>query len=143
VEQILDRLWLGDATDTAVFQQAPDPDEPRWAILTLCEASPIIHEAFTHIHAPIPDEAYLPREVWSELLHSLFGLLISHDNVLVHCRLGVSRSPALVAAYLARCGHSRSPDHGLTYVCSKRGVCQPHVETWRGVLDWYARYHAM
>lgn len=139
MDQILDRLWLGDFEDAAAYADLSTQAFPMQAILTLCEAAPILVPPILtqHIHAPIPDEVCLPREVWAELLHALTDLLHSRASVLVHCRLGVSRSPALVAAYLAQCGHSRDIDAAVRFVTARRNVVQIHPETRRGVENWW------
>ena len=136
MDQILDRLWLGTFADAAAFAEPTTQMFPLSAILTLCEAKPVVAQGIEHIHAPIPDEVYLPRAVWVELVHALTTLLHDGHTVLVHCRLGVSRSPALVAAYLARCGHSRDLAAALVYLVARRGCVAPHAETWRGILDY-------
>lgn len=139
MDQILDRLWLGTVEDAAAFTDPTTQAIPMTAILSLNEAAPTIHSSITHIHAPIPDEVYLPMPTWHELLHTLTKLLHNRATVLVHCRLGVSRSPSLVAAYLAQCGHSRDPQAALAYVVSRRGCVRPHEDTWRGVTDFWER----
>ena len=88
----------------------------------------------TVMHHEIPDEVFLDGSVWSGLTHLLSGLLTHGNTVLVHCRLGVSRAPALCAAYLMRCG--MAPEEALAYVTARRAVTAVHAETWRGVLAW-------
>ncbi len=139
MDQILDRLWLGTVEDAAAFADPSTQAIPMTAILSLNEAAPTVHPSIAHIHAPIPDEVYLPMPTWTELLHTLTKLLHTRGTVLVHCRLGVSRSPALVAAYLVQCGHSRDPLAALAYVVSRRGCVRPHEETWRGVTEWFGQ----
>lgn len=142
MDRILDRLWLGDAQDANAYADPTTQHYPVRAILTLCEAKPCVHASVEHVHAPIPDEVFLPASAWGELLHCLGGLLggTHRGHVLVHCRLGVSRSPALLAAYLAVCGHSRDPDWALAYILARRREIKPHPETMRGVYQyWEAR----
>jgi protein-tyrosine phosphatase len=59
--------------------------------------------------------------------------------VLLHCRLGKSRSVALCAAYLAYCGFSDTPDNALLYIYAKRPIASVHPETWRGVVNWWTK----
>ena len=134
MEQILDRLWLGDATDAEALKYS------RGAVLTLNEDIPRLISSIMHVHAPIPDEVFLPPPIWIELLHTLTQLVHQYSVVLVHCRLGVSRSPALVAAYLAWCGHSQDPERALAYVKGKRRRVNVHPETWSGVIAWWGRH---
>lgn len=104
-------------------------------ILTLCEACPTSDTII--LHCPIPDEVWLPRDVWNGLIEQLSYLLDSGQSVLVHCRLGVSRSPTLVAAYLACAGYELTLESALAYVHSKRACVKPHSETWRGMREWW------
>ncbi len=127
MDQILPRLFLGDFADAQAVQV-----QDIQAVLTLCEARPHVAQGMDHVHAPIPDEVFLEHHVWAELLHALHVLLCDrHMRVLVHCRLGVSRAPSLVAAYLAQCGWTL--ETALALLVSRRSVVAPHSETWRGV----------
>lgn len=137
MNKILDRLWLGNFEDAAAYATPASQAFPFDAVLTLCEAAPPVAAQLQHIHAPIPDEMWLPPAVWAELCHALGELLHHRASVLVHCRLGVSRSPALVAAYLARCGHSGDVEAALRFVTERRTVVRVHAETWRGVVEYW------
>lgn len=137
MDQILDRLWLGTVDDAAAYTDPATQAIPLASILTLNEAKPPVAAGITHIHAPIRDEVYLPGYQWAELLHALQRLIHAPGIVLVHCRLGVSRAPSLVAAYLARCGHSRDLATALAYLVARRGCVAPHQETWRSLVEYY------
>ncbi len=129
MDQILPRLFLGDFADAEAVQ----PSQIQ-GILTLCEAPPVLsYYGIEHAHAPIPDEVFLQHYVWRELLHVLSSLVacVPHGNILVHCRLGVSRAPSLVALYLTQCGWTL--ETALALLVSRRSVVAPHSETWRGV----------
>ncbi|HEY5866307.1 MAG TPA: dual specificity protein phosphatase [Candidatus Tectomicrobia bacterium] len=130
MDQILDRLYLGDFADAerVTISQCT-------CVITLCERPPVLTSAqIDHIHAPIPDEVWLPPYRWSELVHTVAQELKKRQTVLIHCRLGVSRSPSVVAAYLAQCGYRL--EHALAYLVAQRSVVAPHAETWRGVVEW-------
>ena len=121
------RLFLG------CFEDVLHSMAPITHIYTLCESRPV--SAHIVFHRPIPDEIYLAPSVWATLVDELEGLMLVGHTVLVHCRLGVSRSPALVVAYLAQ-------TEGMTVaaarlmVKTKRPVVQIHPETWRGIVAW-------
>ena len=133
MDQILERLWLGDLTDAEHAHESTLPKIS--AIVTLCEAQP--QTPLAHFPMAIPDEMYLPFEIWQAHVALLAQLQESLVTTLVHCRLGVSRSPALVAAYLAYCGWMPTPSKALGYVMGRRSVVKVHEETWRGVEDWF------
>ena len=131
MDQILDRLWLGGCE--------PDGDALRsWTsgcVLTLCEVPPVLdNPAVHHIHAPMPDEVFMQAPEWSARVHALRQALRKYPTVFVGCRLGKSRAPSLVAAYLTETGWAL--DTALAFLVSKRSVVAPHPETWRGVQHW-------
>ena len=132
MDQILDRLYLGDFTDA----EAVTLDQCT-CVLTLNEVLPVLTSPFiVHVHRPTPDEVYLPPYIWGGLVTLLAEALHQEDAVLVHCRLGVSRSPSLVAAYLYACGYAKTVTTALAYLVSRRSVVAPHSETWKGILEW-------
>src|SRR5205823_4475074 len=106
-------------------------------MLTLCETRPTTNVLL--IHSPIPDECFLSADIWEILVRGLMECMATKHRLLVHCRLGKSRSPALVAAYLARIGFSDNPESALAYVTGIRDVVAVHPETWRGVQEWWDR----
>lgn len=127
---IFNRLALGDqddgerarATDVSLcFHVGQHPYTPQSGV--------------SLIHVPIPDEVVLPPATWAGLVFALGGFLRRGERVLVHCRLGKSRSPALVCAYLMQCG--MAPEEALAYVQARRAAVAIHHETWRSVLTWH------
>jgi protein-tyrosine phosphatase len=131
MDQVLPRLYLGNVEDAEQVSAVQCP-----CVITLCERAPVLRDpGIAHIHAPIPDEVYLEPPIWSELVHALTVAMRDESAVLVHCRLGVSRAPSLVAAYLAR--HGWTLETALALLVSRRSVVAPHSETWRGVVAWY------
>ena len=130
MDQILDRLYLGNFEDAEAVTLGQCT-----CVITLCERAPVLtSQRIAHIHAPIPDEVWLPPHTWSELVHAVTRAVRDEEAVLVHCRLGVSRSPSVVAAYLAQCGYRL--ENALAYLVSQRSVVAPHADTWRGVVEW-------
>ncbi len=90
------------------------------------------------LHAPMPDEVFLDADMWELQVHRLFAIfLTSRTGIFVHCRLGVSRSPALCAAYLAASGVARTLDEALAQVRATRVVTRIHQETERGLRAWW------
>lgn len=131
MERILNRLYLG------CFGDVPHaPPTPITHVFSLCERAPETFLPMTH--HPIPDEVWLSPRIWRERLATLDALIINGEHVLVHCRLGVSRSPALVATYLLYAGHYTTLEVALAHVKSLRACVQVHPETWRGVTEWHS-----
>lgn len=133
MDQILPNLYLGSLVDGRMIDQYSSVNHS----VNLCEyiyypgAKPVTH-------APFPDEQTLPPEHWQRLVLMLEGLLIT-SAVLVHCRLGVSRSPSLVAAYLAKL-EGCTPWIALQKIREKRPMATPHKDTWAGVMAWWREY---
>jgi protein-tyrosine phosphatase len=138
MDWILPRLALGSLVDAQALAQQPRPEEQYgWCLFNVCqyEYEP---DGYPVIWQPMRDEVFLPREHWARLVGMLWMALTDYPTVLVHCRLGKSRSPALVAAYLAACGHSRDPEDAIAYVREQRKEVDVHPETWRGVMAYWA-----
>ena len=138
MNRILDRLYCGAFDDVPACA-----DAGITCVLSLCEAQPEPIPGVLMLHAPFPDEVDIPVHVWAELITALTRVLRYGYTVLVHCRLGVSRSPTLCAAYIARAGVFPLDD-ALTYVRLCRNIANPHSATWASVGAWYAHenWHA-
>ena len=134
MDKILPDLYLGSLEDGQTCA------EPIEVCFNICEHS---YEPKKYmVHAPIEDEVFHDARIWQGLVAKLYSIHhdeINHRVVLVHCRLGISRAPSLVAAYLAYCGYTRDVDHALVQVTKQRPIAYPHMETWRGVRAWWAQ----
>jgi protein-tyrosine phosphatase len=136
MEQILEHLWLGSLDDAERAHLSP---LPRIEMLFTLREKPLEMTPLSYIHMPMPDEVILPAAIWEERVQKLAELQRMQICTLVHCRLGVSRSPALVASYLAHCGMMPTPLKALGYVMGRRSVVNVHEATWRGVEYWWSR----
>ena len=134
MDWIFDRLALGSQEDgiaatypsiTTCLHVGQHPYTPQPGVFLL--------------HVPIEDEVFLSRATWSSLVYALRTFLRRGKRVLVHCRLGKSRSPALVCAYLMQCG--MGPEEARAYVQERRPGVAIHIETWRGVVEWWESAH--
>jgi protein-tyrosine phosphatase len=137
LDWILSRLALGSLADAHEVIAQTHPQHPSWCLLNVCEY-PYESNGYTVLWQPIPDEVFLVCDQWAQLVGMLWSALVDYPTVLVHCRLGKSRSPALVAAYLAACGHSRDPEDAIAYVREQRREVDVHPETWRGVQNYWS-----
>jgi protein-tyrosine phosphatase len=132
VDQIGDRLWLGASEDCAILGGVSIA-----AVLTLCETAPTMPDGVLHLHWPIPDEVFLPPDLWGRLIGQLAVILAGGHRTLVHCRLGVSRAPTLVAGYLLQTGEVLTPAEALTVLRGSRACVNPHPATWAGMVAWW------
>ena len=140
MNRILDHLYLGassDLTDATSFASDQRALAPCTAVLTLCEVAPPPDHGLLRVHYPIPDERYLPILAWDTAVCLIAAWLRAGETLLVHCRLGVSRSPAVVAAYLAWRAHDPDPETAMAFLKTLRPIVNTHPETWRGVTDWW------
>ena len=132
VDQIFDRLWLGNLDDVQGNLDHID------LLFNVCQYAYAAPPGKIVYHDAIRDEVFLDAAIWQRLVESLHDMHHRLNNrVLVHCRLGKSRSPSLVAAYMASCGYAASPEAALQLVTAKRLIAYPHPETWRGVRAWW------
>ena len=127
---VLSRLVVG------AFNEVATVPGTITAVLSLCERQPDPVAQCLMLHAPIPDEVELSATTWEELTTCLTRLLAHGHTVFVHCRLGKSRSPALCAAHLIRCGYT--PENALAIVQKAHAYTCVHPETWKSVLRWWA-----
>ena len=132
MNRILDNLYLGTLHDgsTAHLQSKA----PIRHIMNCSQYS--YHSMLPVLHTPFADEVCLPPWHWDHLV-CLLGALCDIGIVLVHCRLGVSRSPVLVAAYLAK-RNGYTPWDALREIRVTHPQADPHKDTWQGVLEWWA-----
>lgn len=134
MHKILERLYVGDLEDGRTATA------PITLIMNVSQYSYETPPPLVQYHRSMVDEVFHDARYWQQLVMELYGLHArTDDTVLVHCRLGKSRSPALVAAYLAYCGYARDVDHAFTEVLKKHPETFPHTETWRGVRAWWAQ----
>ena len=132
MDQLLDRLWVGDRRDADDLLAAPVPVIEY--VMNLSQFAPVPSPQVFSLWYPMDDEVFLPALMWDAVTGFIGSVLSSNLRLLVHCRLGKSRSPAACAAYLIRCGYA--PVDALDMVRACRAIADPHQETWRSVLAW-------
>lgn len=127
MHQILDRLFLGDLQDSI---NAP-PD--MWVI----NLSGTDYRRAKRYHCRhIPDEqSIVPGATIMRVVNLMRGYIGTGARVLIHCRGGVSRAPALAAAYLYTCGWDL--EEAKIFVRIKRPIVDIHPAIWQSIRDWY------
>jgi protein-tyrosine phosphatase len=101
--RIWQRLYVGSLADAERLSRK-NPNRIA-TVISLCEQSVERKAAsILHIHLPIEDDEPVPVRQF-EAVMSAVAVNIRRGNVLVHCAVGLSRSPTAVAAYLHRVGY--------------------------------------
>jgi len=104
--------------------------------LELKEEGPLARRhGLEFISHPIPDRDIppSPRETW-QLARSLSGRFSAGKKIAVHCRMGIGRSPLLLACILVSTGVL--PDDAWESIGRARGCVVPDTEEQR---EWLTR----
>jgi protein-tyrosine phosphatase len=108
------------------------------AIVNLMEESLYnpIHLGFSYLHKGFPDDTYPPHAFLDEILKFIDLHLNNSGKVLVHCSMGVSRSPGIVLAWILKTNPTWSWKDAFSYV-SKSKFIAPAAEIRKSVLDYF------
>lgn len=101
--RVMHRLYLGDASDAE--RLATKNPAGIATVITVAEI-PVEHRhsEIRYLDFPIEDASQLSAPRLGSILAAI-SCYISRAPVLVHCSMGASRSPIIVAAYLDRIGY--------------------------------------
>ena len=101
--RIFHRLYLGDADDAERLARS---NPSGIAVVISLSESPVERRnpRIRYLAFPLPEATPIGIETLNLILAAMTNS-IRNGAVLVHCRLGMSRSPAMVAAYLDRIGY--------------------------------------
>lgn len=83
----------------------------------------------------IPDHCWISGEAFSEAVGFIHASVLKGEKVYVHCIGGISRSPTIVAAYLAA-RSNLTASQAIDFVRSKRPEIMPHAEQLRSLSAW-------
>ena len=124
ITQILDKLWLGTWI-TAAELRTKNPNGIKYVINCTFDPLPLTKNCglLKVVNLGMDDGEDVPSGLVYEsqmLIHDLIGI----GPVLVNCHAGMSRSPAIVAAYLCRCGFGW--DEAVDFIKSKRPQIMIH-----------------
>jgi hypothetical protein len=102
ITKVLDRLFLGGRRDAEELASA-NPHQIV-TVITLCE-EPVgrRNPAIRYLHFPVRDARPI-RISWLNAILIAIEESVARGAVLVHCGVGVSRAPTVVAAFLDRIG---------------------------------------
>ena len=102
VTKVLDGLYISGRRDAEALSSV-NPYQIA-TVITLCE-DPVgrRNPAIRYLHFPVRDARPI-RISWLNAILTAIEESMPRGAVLVHCGVGISRSPAVVAAYLDRIG---------------------------------------
>jgi diacylglycerol kinase (ATP) len=141
MSQIIDNLWLGSQYDADHI--SPDFDFIT-AILNVrgpdCHTPPGRDQASEHPGVaykwiPIADNEAVSHEHLQDALTWLQEQTTAGKQILIHCHVGVSRSPTILAAFMVKSGISRSMEEAKATISACRPFYPP-PELWESVPDY-------
>lgn len=103
ISKITDRIYIGSSNDAQDKQMLSDKKITAILNVSLKSDNPV--DGIEYVHLPLYDSHGNSLRLILSVLEALRYLLEKHQKVLVHCRYGIKRSPAIVALYLYEYGN--------------------------------------
>jgi len=129
MDHIINNLWLGSQQDADELVR--NNPEKITAILNVRGADDYKppgrdqaaeHPGKAYKWIPAPDTGVIYPEHVKEALVWLQEQTDKHERILIHCKYGISRSPAFLAAFMVESGISSSPEEAKTTISVHRDV---------------------
>jgi predicted protein tyrosine phosphatase len=89
-----------------------------------------------HLHLDVADRVPLSFETIAAAVAFIDGHVGQRRRVLVHCAMGISRSPSLVVCYLHQ-SQGMTIDEAVAHVKSVRPSADPHPELIESIRAYY------
>ncbi|MFX1573156.1 MAG: dual specificity protein phosphatase family protein [Promethearchaeota archaeon] len=90
---------------------------------------------FSYLHKGFADDSYLSHDYLEEILTFIDLHLNNGGKVLVHCSMGISRSPGIIVAWLLKKNPRWSWRDAISYI-EKTKFIAPAVELRESILDY-------
>jgi len=123
--------WINHQIALGDIDDGRDPERVD-AVLNVAAEVPVLHN-LPCFHLKIEDQQPITRRDLSRALRFLTERTSVDHNVLVHCNAGISRSPAVVAAFLSATTGTSAKDT-LTIIRQKRWIADPDPVVWQSIL---------
>jgi protein-tyrosine phosphatase len=133
MNKIIDRFYVGDWNDAQSLKQS-NPNEIS-SVLNVCENIDDL-PAVAYLHAAFKDHETIPKDKFDLCMIWLNTQYSANRTILVHCALGVSRSPTICAAFLTKLQVAANIDAALTLVRSARPQVNPAPLTWASAKEY-------
>jgi protein-tyrosine phosphatase len=120
--RILEHLYVGCLADAQRLSRG-NPNRIS-TVVTICEQG-IEHKAtdVCYVHLPIVDDEPVPVRQFEAIMNAI-AVSIHTGNVLIHCGVGISRSPILTAAFMHRIGYAEF-DVAIEIIRQARPIIEP------------------
>ena len=126
-------LWIGNAGDVRRVAELIEHGIVAVVDLAANEPVAVLPREFVYCRLPLLDGAGNERWLLRAAIETISGLLRDNVITLVACSAGMSRSPALAAAAIARL-ESRDPNECLM-ACVAGGSADVSPLLWRDVVE--------
>jgi histidinol-phosphate aminotransferase len=122
--------WITDSIALGDYEDSINPEGVD-AVLNVAAEAAIVHE-LPYLHLNMRHSRPISRRDLNRALEFLAKQLSNGHRVLVHCDSGVSRSPAIVAAFLAATG-GISVEAALRRIQDKHWEADPDPVVWESI----------
>ncbi|KAI4873801.1 hypothetical protein NFI96_008520 [Prochilodus magdalenae] len=146
--KILDYLYLGSEWNAANFDEL-QKNNVGYILNVTMEIDNFFPEAFTYMNVRVYDvEATDLLSHWNSTYRFISEARKNGQAVLVHCKMGVSRSASTVIAFLMK-QQGWTLDHALNHVRERRPIVQPNegflrqLQTYSGILNASKQRHSL
>ncbi|KAL3044879.1 hypothetical protein OYC64_013201 [Pagothenia borchgrevinki] len=145
--KIFDFLYLGSEWNAANFEEL-QKNNVGYILNVTREIDNFFPESFTYMNIRVYDvEASDLLPHWTDTFNFINTARDSGQAVLVHCKMGVSRSASTVMAYAMK-EHRWSLEMALDYVRDRRSIAKPNegftrqLQTYNGILNASQQRHS-
>ncbi|KAI4818864.1 hypothetical protein KUCAC02_004161 [Chaenocephalus aceratus] len=145
--KIFDFLYLGSEWNAANFEEL-QKNNVGYILNVTREIDNFFPESFTYMNIRVYDvEASDLLPHWTDTFNFINMARDSGQAVLVHCKMGVSRSASTVMAYAMK-EHHWSLEMTLDYVRDRRSIAKPNegftrqLQTYNGILNASQQRHS-
>ncbi|XP_028816413.1 protein phosphatase Slingshot homolog [Denticeps clupeoides] len=145
--KILDYLYLGSEWNAANFEEL-QKNNVGYILNVTMEIDNFFPESFSYMNIRVYDvEATDLLSHWKNTYNFINSARLSGQAVLVHCKMGVSRSASTVLAYLMK-QKGWTLETALTYVRERRPIVHPNegflkqLQIYSGILSASKQRHS-
>ncbi|KAF5898967.1 protein phosphatase Slingshot 3-like [Clarias magur] len=145
--KILDYLYLGSEWNAANFEEL-QKNNVGYILNVTMEIDNFFPEAFTYMNIRVYDvEATDLLSHWNNTYMFISEACNTGQSVLVHCKMGVSRSASTVIAFLMK-QQGWTLEEALNHVRERRPIVQPNdgflrqLQTYSGILNASKQRHS-